>query len=67
MSLERGLELAGMLYGGATVTSKTIVTRFGVSKATAKRDMNAIESTLPVTASKDRYGVHLRIMQRWQS
>ena len=52
MSFERGLELAGMLYSGATITSAVIRNRFGVSKATAKRDMTAIEAVLPVTATK---------------
>jgi len=48
--LTRGLLLGAMLAKGEGVTSAMIHRRFGVSRATAKRDMNVIEATLPVEA-----------------
>ena len=45
---ERALNLGVMLARGERITSATIRKKFGVSKATAKRDMNLIEAALPV-------------------
>ena len=57
--LTRGLLLGSMLAKGGRVTSAMIHKRFGVSIATAKRDMNMIEATLPVEAGVDGKAVTL--------
>jgi flagella basal body P-ring formation protein FlgA len=46
------LELARSLYEGATITRQDIETRFGVSRATAKRYIARLEQALPVTATR---------------
>lgn len=52
---ERMLRLAAALSAGDKVTSAYIRDRFGVSKATAKRDLYLLESVLPVAASKGSF------------
>lgn len=48
--MARGLMLGALVAGGATITTKFIRDTFGVSPATAKRDMLAIESVLRANA-----------------
>ena len=45
---QRMLKLAERLYSGGTVSSAWIQRHFGVSFATAKRDLVVLEATLPV-------------------
>lgn len=44
---ERMLKLAERLYTGGALSSAYIHRRFGVSKATAKRDLTVLEQILP--------------------
>jgi DeoR/GlpR family transcriptional regulator of sugar metabolism len=44
----RMLKLAQLLYSGATINVHLITSMFGVSLATAKRDMVKVEQCLPV-------------------
>lgn len=44
----RMLQLAALLYAGEPLTARFIHERFGVSWATAKRDLVVIEQNLPV-------------------
>ena len=48
--LTRGLKIAAMLGNGQSITTELIRKQFGVSKATATRDMVVIEQCLPVDA-----------------
>lgn len=59
--LSRGLLLGAMLASGERVTSAVIREKFGVSKATAKRDMNVIEAVLPVAAEVNGGAVMLSL------
>ena len=45
-------KLVHALHLGETLTSKSIRDRFGVSRATAKRDLHTLETALPVTVAK---------------
>lgn len=57
--MSRGLLLGLMLAKGERVTSAVIRDKFGVSRAQAKRDMNAIEAALPVDAEVNGAAVTL--------
>ncbi len=47
-SFTRGAALARMLLAGKTLTAEIIMAKFGVSWATAKRDLIALECLFPV-------------------
>ena len=49
---QRIAKLVHALHLGETLTSKSIRDRFGVSRATAKRDLHTLETSLPVTVAK---------------
>ena len=51
---ERGLQLAAHLLGGADVDTAHIRDVYGVSPATAKRDLRAIEGTLREVVAIER-------------
>jgi predicted DNA-binding transcriptional regulator YafY len=50
--MSRAFEIAKRLYSGGLVSAKQIQNDFGVSKATAQRDMQVVETALPVIARK---------------
>lgn len=56
-SRTRMLKLAELLFAGKQITSRFVADTFGVSVATAKRDITLIERTLPVRCLRsDRNG-----------
>ena len=61
MSIDRGLRIARHIYAGNRIDTRFIADTFGVSSATAKRDMHAIEAALPVKAVKERNRVYLAL------
>lgn len=52
---ERLIRAAWRLYHGGTVTSAWLRKRFGVSKATAKRDLLVLERAVPVKQAVARH------------
>lgn len=50
--MRRVLACAWRIWHGGEVTAPWIRERFGVSKGTAHRDMQALQAVLPVLASK---------------
>lgn len=56
MSLQsqRLIKLAARLHSGEPVTSRYVVQAFGVSWATAKRDVQALSEWLPVSVAVSR-------------
>lgn len=53
----RLLKIAAMLYAGHEITSRFIADNFGVSNATARRDVTVLEQALPVRCRRsDRNG-----------
>jgi predicted DNA-binding transcriptional regulator YafY len=61
----RMLKLAQLLYAGQRITSRFVADHFGVSVATAKRDVTLIEKTLPVLCERsDRDGALVGLHER---
>lgn len=48
------LRLAGLLFSGGEVTTRLIRERFNVSRATAKRYLLLLETTLPVEVLEEK-------------
>jgi predicted DNA-binding transcriptional regulator YafY len=50
--MHRAFEIAKTLYNGGSISADRIQKEFGVSKATAKRDIHSVEIALPVISRK---------------
>ena len=52
-SFDRAVRLVTDLYCGKTISARYITDKFGVCRATAHRDLHALEALLPIITESD--------------